>query len=82
MLIFRPLFYPASSTWSYLLGDAASGEAVQSVREDAVRQAMGRAADVALAVGLSECEATGLLVTAMRDRADAAPSREGDVRDE
>jgi len=61
---------------------SASGEAVQSEREDAVRQAMGRAADVALAVGLSECEATGLLVTAMRDRADAAPSREGDVRDE
>ena len=28
MLIFRPLFDPASSTWSYLLGDAASGEAV------------------------------------------------------
>lgn len=28
MLIFRPLFDPASSTWSYLLGDAASGEAL------------------------------------------------------
>ena len=28
MLIFRPLFDPASSTWTYLLGDAASGEAV------------------------------------------------------
>jgi sulfur dioxygenase len=28
MLIFRPLFDPASSTWSYLLGDRASGEAV------------------------------------------------------
>ncbi len=28
MLIFRPLFDPSSSTWSYLLGDAASGEAV------------------------------------------------------
>ncbi len=28
MLIFRPLFDPASSTWSYLLGDAASAQAV------------------------------------------------------
>ena len=28
MLIFRPLFDPSSSTWSYLLGDRASGEAV------------------------------------------------------
>jgi glyoxylase-like metal-dependent hydrolase (beta-lactamase superfamily II)/rhodanese-related sulfurtransferase len=28
MPIFRPLFDPASSTWSYLLGDRASGEAV------------------------------------------------------
>ena len=28
MLIFRPLFDPGSSTWSYLLGDRASGEAV------------------------------------------------------
>jgi len=28
MLIFRPLFDPASSTWSYLLGDTASAEAV------------------------------------------------------
>ena len=28
MLIFRPLFDPSSSTWTYLLGDRASGEAV------------------------------------------------------
>ena len=28
MLIFRPLFDPSSSTWSYLLGDQGSGEAV------------------------------------------------------
>ena len=28
MLIFRPLFDPSSSTWSYLLGDRASAEAV------------------------------------------------------
>jgi sulfur dioxygenase len=28
MLIFRPLFDPGSSTWSYLLGDRASGEAL------------------------------------------------------
>jgi len=28
MLIFRPLFDPSSSTWSYLLGDRDSGEAV------------------------------------------------------
>ena len=28
MLIFRPLFDPGSSTWSYLLGDHASGEAL------------------------------------------------------
>ncbi len=28
MLIFRPLFDPSSSTWSYLLGDRASNEAV------------------------------------------------------
>ena len=28
MLIFRPLFDPSSSTWTYLLGDHASGEAV------------------------------------------------------
>jgi sulfur dioxygenase len=28
MLIFRPLFDPSSSTWSYLLGDPASAEAV------------------------------------------------------
>ena len=28
MLIFRPLFDPSSSTWSYLLGDRGSGEAV------------------------------------------------------
>ena len=28
MLIFRPLFDPSSSTWSWLLGDGASGEAV------------------------------------------------------
>lgn len=28
MLIFRPLFDPSSSTWSYLLGDRPSGEAL------------------------------------------------------
>jgi len=28
MLIFRPLFDPTSSTWTYLLGDRDSGEAV------------------------------------------------------
>lgn len=28
MLIFRPLFDPASSTWTYVLGDRSSGEAV------------------------------------------------------
>ena len=28
MLVFRPLFDPASSTWTYLLGDSDSGEAV------------------------------------------------------
>jgi sulfur dioxygenase len=28
MLIFRPLFDPSSSTWTYLLGDRASGEAL------------------------------------------------------
>jgi glyoxylase-like metal-dependent hydrolase (beta-lactamase superfamily II)/rhodanese-related sulfurtransferase len=28
MLVFRPLFDPGSSTWSYLLADRASGEAV------------------------------------------------------
>jgi glyoxylase-like metal-dependent hydrolase (beta-lactamase superfamily II)/rhodanese-related sulfurtransferase len=28
MFIFRPLFDPGSSTWSYLLGDRASGEAL------------------------------------------------------
>ena len=28
MLIFRPLFDPASSTYTYLLGDSASGEAL------------------------------------------------------
>jgi len=39
MLIFRPLFDPASSTWTYLLGDSVTGEAllIDSVFEQARR---------------------------------------------